>query len=373
MHPIPLALCITDLDVGGAERCVEKLAVGLNRQRFTPVVYCLRPRPENDDASCGVPIEQAGIPVHYLGARHAWNLPRLVRELTEKLRCQNPQVIQTFLFHANFVGRLAARRAKVPHVVSGVRVAEHHAHWHLWLDRWTRGLVDRYVCVSHAVAEFTSRMSAIDRDRLVVIPNGIDVESLRGVVPADLAELGVAPDRRVVTFAGRLEPQKGLSWLLDTAVGWLPDLTDCDLLLVGQGRQRAALEKQAIRLGIADRVRFAGWRSNVVEILAASDLVVLTSRWEGMPNVVLQAMALGLPVLATDVEGARELLGPVAEDQIVAYGDTETFVNKLVALMNDRPAAEQFGRLNRQRAASDYSLDKMLRGYETLWESLAGG
>lgn len=373
MPPIRLALCITDLDVGGAERCLEKLAIGVDRQRFVPVVYCLAPRPQDDEASCGAPIERAGIAVHYLGARHAWSLPRLIHDLSERLRCQNPQIAQTFLFHANIVGRLAARRAGVPYVVSGVRVAEHHARWHLWVDRWTRGLVDRHVCVSRAVADFTSRNAAVDDNRLVVIPNGIDVEGLGAVKPANLAEFGIAAGRRAVTFAGRLELQKGLSWLLDTAAEWLPRLTDCDLLLVGQGRQRAMLERQVVRLGLGGRVRFAGWRPNVAEILAASELLVLPSRWEGMPNVVLQAMALALPVLATDVEGARELLGPAAAPQTVAYGDTETFVKKLVTLIEDRRGAEQLGRENRERAASEFSLGKMIGAYERLWESVAGG
>ncbi|MDD4267544.1 MAG: glycosyltransferase [Pirellulaceae bacterium] len=372
MPPIRLALCITDLDVGGAERCLEELVIGVDRRRFSPVVYCLAPRPQNDEASCGAPVERAGIAVHYLGARHLWSLPRVIRDLSERLRRQNPQVIQTFLFHANIVGRLAARRAGVPCVVSGVRVAEHRARWHLWVERWTRNLVDRHVCVSRAVADFTARNTGIDNNRLVVIPNGIDVDRLRAVKAASLAEYGIAAGRRAVTFVGRLDPQKGLSWLLDTAVEWLPRLASHDLLLVGHGRQRAALERQAVRLGIGGRVRFAGWRPNVAEILAASDLLVLPSRWEGMPNVVLQAMALGLPVLATDVEGTRELLGPAAA-QTVAYGDTPTFVNRLVTLIEDRRSGAELGLENRQRAASEFSLGAMIAAYQRLWESLAGG
>lgn len=192
------------------------------------------------------------------------------------------------------------------------------------------------------------------------------------VKAASLAEYGIAAGRRAVTFVGRLDPQKGLSWLLDTAVEWLPRLASHDLLLVGHGRQRAALERQAVRLGIGGRVRFAGWRPNVAEILAASDLLVLPSRWEGMPNVVLQAMALGLPVLATDVEGTRELLGPAAA-QTVAYGDTPTFVNRLVTLIEDRRSGAELGLENRQRAASEFSLGAMIAAYQRLWESLAGG
>ena len=115
--------------------------------------------------------------------------------------------------------------------------------------------------------------------------------------------------RDVVTCIGRLDRQKGLDWLLETAAIWLPQLPRCDLLLVGQGPERRKLEAQCRGLGIGDRVHFAGWRPDVAEILAASRLLVLPSAWEGMPNVVLEAMAAGLPVVATDVEGVRELLG----------------------------------------------------------------
>ena len=123
----------------------------------------------------------------------------------------------------------------------------------------------------------------------------------------------------MVTFVGRLEKQKGVNWLIESAPLWLAELPDCHLLLVGDGPMRATLESAAAASGLGERIHFAGWRADVPEILAASDLLVLPSAWEGMPNVVLEAMASRRPVVATDVEGVRELLGPGADLQTVPY------------------------------------------------------
>lgn len=169
---------------------------------------------------------------------------------------------------------------------------------------------------------------------------------------------------------GRLTPQKGLLWLIETAPRWLDKLPDCDLLLVGKGPQRNRLERLSARLGISDRVHFAGWQANVPEILAASRLLVLPSRWEGMPNVILQAMATGLPVLATNVEGVAELLGEWAEKQTVTFGNSQLLVEKLFAIMSAPGLATQLANGNRIRAANDFTLARMVAAYETLWESL---
>ena len=174
----------------------------------------------------------------------------------------------------------------------------------------------------------------------------------------------------MVTCVGRLDRQKGLAWLIEAAQAWLGRLPECDLLLVGRGPQRRKLERMCRRGGIADRVHFAGWRADVPEILAASDLLVLPSVWEGMPNAVLEAMASGLPVVATAVEGVEELLGPAAAAQTVRYGDSQAFADKVVRLMEDREAAAQLGRENRHRAEEDFDLAGMVEAYQTLWEEL---
>jgi len=370
MPPTSIALCITDLDVGGAERCLVELATRLDRDRFCCEVYCLGARPSDDATSCVPPLEEAGIPVHCLGGHRCWHAPSIIRQLTRLLSQQSPQILQSFLFHANLLGRIAARRAGIPNVISGIRVAERHARWHLWADRLTQKMVDRHVCVSHSVARFSVDHARLTADRIVVIPNGIASERFPAGQPADLTQYGVPAGSRTITFVGRLTPQKGLRWLLKTAPDWLDKLPDCNLLLVGKGPQRNRLQRLSARLGISGRVHFAGWQANVPEILAASRLLVLPSRWEGMPNVLLQAMAGGLPVLATNVEGVVELLGKKADQQTVAYGDSQLLTDKLVAIMSSPGLASQLADENRIRAANDFTLGRMVTSYQTLWESL---
>ena len=370
MAPIRIALCITELDAGGAERCLTELATRIDRSRFAPVVYCLAPPPQRENASCLPALIAAGVEVHCLGGRGVWQFPVVAHRLKRLLLAQKPQIVQTFLFHANVLGRIVTRRAGVKKVVAGIRVAERAARWHLWLDRLTRSWVDRYVCVSQAVADFSAKQMGLPPEKLVVIPNGVELEKYPAQQPADLRAFGIATGRRVVVFVGRLEPQKGVRWLIETAPMWLAKLPNCDLLLVGEGPLRASLETAARAAGIAARVHFAGWRADVPAILAASDLLVLPSAWEGMPNVVLEAMASRLPVVASDVEGVRELLGPNAARQTIRYGHTQTLIDTMVSLMLDRTSLGSLGIENRRRVEENFGISRMVQAYEDLWESL---
>lgn len=373
MAKLAVALCITDLDVGGAERCLVDLALRLDRSRFDPVVYCLGPRPPRDEASCVPPLEQAGIEVHCLGATRKRHFLGVVRQLTQHLIQRRADLIQSFLFHANLAGRIAARRAGIECVLSGIRVAEREQRWHVWLDRLTSRRVNRYVCVSQSVAEFSVAEGGLPAEKMVVIPNGIDLDRYPAETPADLREFGIPPGRRVVTYVGRLETQKGVRWMLETAPRWLQRVPGSELLVVGKGPEQAELERLALLGGVRQRVHFAGWQRDVPAILAASSLLVLPSLWEGMPNVVLQAMASRLPVVSTDVEGVRELLGPNVEQQAVPYGDTNALVERIATILSDPEKAAELAENNRIRAESHFSLQRMVAAYQDLWQSLVVG
>jgi glycosyltransferase involved in cell wall biosynthesis len=373
MPPTRIALCITELEIGGAERCLTELATRMDRERFAPVVYCLGPRPARDEASMVPILLASGVETHCLGARGVWQFPILLGRLKRLLKAQDPHVIQTFLFHANIVGRIAGHRAGAKAVVAGVRVAERAAAWHLWLDRLTQRWVDRYVCVSQSVADFSATKARLPREKLVVIPNGIELAKYPARQPADLRQFGIPAGHRVIIFVGRLERQKGVDWLIKTAPRWLSPLADCELLIVGDGPLRASLEAAAKASGVGSRLHFAGWRPDVPEILAASHLLVLPSAWEGMPNVVLEAMASRLPVVASDVEGVRELLGPLAATQTVSYRETQLLTDRLVSLLRDPEAASKVGAQNRQRAEVAFDISRTVNAYQELWESLAGG
>lgn len=362
---------ISDLHVGGAERALVELATRIDRSRFEPVVYCLLPAPPEERSALVEALHAAGVHTEFLNARGWWSLPRVLVTLWRRLARQRPRVVQGFLFHANFVGSLAAWMARVPAVVSGIRVAEPRTS-HLRLARWTDALVSRHVCVSQAVADYSQHAGRLPVEKLLVIPNGIDLSRYAEVVPADLQQLGFRPARRAITFVGRLDPQKGLGWLLHLASKAFERLPDHDLLIVGHGPARDLLERMVRELGIAERVHFAGWQAEIPAILAASDVLVLPSRWEGMPNAILEAMAAGKPVVACAVEGVAELLGAEgdANAQVVPSGDAAAFLEKLVRFVENPQFAVEIGARNRVRAANRFRIEQMVGRYENLYTEL---
>lgn len=366
--PLPLAFVITELDFGGAERCLVRLASGLDRGRFSPTVYCLAPRPMAGQDRLVQQLEAAAVPVRFLGLRRAWQFPLALFRLRRCWSRRPPAVVQSFLFHANVVSAMAPPRAARPAIVTGVRVAD-PARGRQRIEAWTSRRVDRVVCVSRSVADYCARQAGFPREKLTVIPNGIDVQAYptrRCPIPPELVGHG----RRMLLFVGRLHPQKAVDWLLSLAPDLLARLPDHDLLLVGQGPQQAELQQIVTAAGLANRVHFAGWRPDIPVLLAACDLLLLPSRWEGMPNIVLEAMASGRPVAATCADGVRELLGDQAEMQTADFGDRERFLANAVRLVRDQELAQRIGQANRRRAATRFSRQAMIRAYEELYQQL---
>jgi glycosyltransferase involved in cell wall biosynthesis len=188
--------------------------------------------------------------------------------------------------------------------------------------------------------------------------------------PIDLTKLELPPGQKAIVCVGRLDPQKGFDGLLKVTPRILAALPEHDLLFVGDGPQRAALVTLAEQLGIAPRMHFAGWRGDVPQILAAAEMLVLPSRWEGMPNVVLEAMAAGKPVVATSAEGVTELLGDGADEQTVALGGYEALAGRIIQLAQNPQLSAELGRCNRERASSEFSLGAMVERYERLYSEV---
>lgn len=361
--PTPIALCITDLDPGGAERALVQIVTRLDRQSWAPVVYCLSRRGELADV-----LEAAGIETHCLNAspRDAFVILRLAK----LLKRQRPALLQTFLFHANLAGRIAATIARVPIVVAGIRVAEREKRWHLRLERWTKRLVDQHVCVSQAVASFTERELHIGADEVSVIANGVDAQAFTSAPPANLQSLGVPPNARTLLFVGRLHPQKGVRLLLDSFSMLTSEYGDLHLLMVGSGPLEQEEKSHASALGIASRVHWLGSRRDVPGLMRASTLLVLPSLWEGMPNVVLEAMAAGLPVVATAVDGTTEVLTDGVTGFLCEPGSAVAITDCLRAVLQDPVRATACAHRAQTSAVKYLTWDASVAGYQRLWRSL---
>jgi glycosyltransferase involved in cell wall biosynthesis len=362
--PRRIAFCITDLDAGGAERALVQIVTGLSREDWTCKVFCL-----SGEGELVAPLTAAGIPVECLGATSGWSVG-VVGRLASGLRRWGPEVLQTFLFHANLAGRLAAWRTGTPIVVCGLRVAERDGPWRMRLDRWTQRLVTHNVAVSQGVADFSVGEVGLDPRKVSVIPNGIDGERFRRAAPLDLTRFGIPAGARVITFIGRLHPQKDPELLLNAALPLLRQHPEVHLLFAGEGPLREQLEERRCHESPADRVHFIGQCREVPELLRASMVCVLPSRWEGMPNVVLEAMASGCPVIASNVEGSRELIEPNVTGRLFPAGDAAALTGELAWVLEHPAAARVLAETAQTTERMTFEWSRVVTQYDRLYRGL---
>ncbi len=358
---------ITDLDTGGAERALVNLVTRLDRTRWQPSVICL-----DKPSDLNAPLVEAGIEVVNLCVDRRRPLQAIFK-LAREFRRLRPQLVQSFLFHANLASRLAAVFAGRPPVVCGIRVAEREKAWHLKLDRWTNFLTVGSVCVSEGVKRFSETNGGLPAAKLVVIPNGIDTATYDQSVKLKRDDLGLADSDVVALFVGRLTRQKDVSTLLKASAEVARVDPRFHLVIVGDGPDRAMTEEQACGLfDLTGRVHWLGRRGDIPELLALSDYLVLPSLWEGMPNVVLEAMAARRAVVATNVEGSDELVIPGETGWLVPAGDASALVNAMREACN-RENSHTRGVAGRERIEKMFTMDRVVEAYEAVWTRLVNG
>jgi glycosyltransferase involved in cell wall biosynthesis len=362
--PHRIAFCITDLDLGGAEQCLVNVVCGLDRRIWLPHVYCLSQRGalvdrlEQSDISCTC--------LNWRGWPDAWRILSLARSL----RRFRPELLQTFLFHGNLAGRIAGTLAGVPVIVSGIRVAEKEKHWHLRLERLTRRLVTCHVCVSEAVADFSIREAHLRPETVVVIPNGVDVARFADATPVTNTELNAPTDTRWMISVGRLHRQKGHRVLIEAVAPLLSQRPGWRLMIVGDGPLRAELEHQIEQRGCRDQIILLGFRQDVPRLLRTASVFVLPSLWEGQSNAISEAMAAGLPVIATDVEGVAGIVQPGVTGSIVPAGNVDALRAAITPILD---APDEIKRLSgNTHLAAKYLLttEEMVRQYADLYGRL---
>lgn len=359
-----IAFCITDLDPGGAERALVQIVSGLAARGWEPCVYCL-----SGPGALVAPLQAAGIPVECLGATSPWAW-RVVGRLTRALREWRPALLQTFLFHANLAGRWAAWRAGVPATVCGLRVAERDAPWRMRLDRWSQRLVRMNVCVSQGVADFALREVGLPPHKLCVIRNGVEFERFAQARAVDWTACGLPPDATVFLFIGRLHPQKGPELLLEAATPWLKQQSSLHLVYVGEGPLRAELEQQIENRGVMSQVHLLGRRDDVPALLKGAAALVLPSRWEGLPNVVLEAMAAGCPVIATDVEGTREVLSHKETGLLCRVNSVAELRDALGRLWSSPELRRRLGESSQRIVREHFTWTSVIESYDRLYRAI---
>jgi L-malate glycosyltransferase len=380
--PIGIVFVIGSLMTGGAEGQLALLAAGLDRQRFRPAVICLESGGPHEDT-----LKAAGIPYEVIGYegfrifRYPLRTLRQLFRVVGLMRRYRPRIVHAQLFWAYVIGADAARLAGVPFVIAS-RLGLGHFRASLprsWvaLERGATRRTDLVIANSLAVAEDASKGEAIPANKLAVVYNGIDTHSFRPRSETETwetrASLGVGASAQVVTVVANLIHYKGHRYLLEAWPTVLDRFPDAVLALVGEGPLRPVLQEQAARLGVGHSVRLLGTRLDVPDILAASDLVVHPSLEEGFSNAVLEAMAAGKGVIATDVGGNREAVVHDETGLLVPPADAPALAGAMITLLENPERRQRLGRAGRARVERRFDVGSMVRAYADVYEALVAG
>lgn len=367
---IKLLLLIPTLDRSGAEKQFSLLATGLPREEFDIQVVCLTRGGAYESI-----LQEHGIPVTVLHKRLKFD-PVAFFRLRSFLKHFKPDVLHTWLFAANAYGRLAAGKRERPKVLISERCVDSWKQgWQLKLDRKLIPRTHRLIANSESVAEFY-RQQGFPSERMVVIPNGVEVsvESPMSLTEKDalLKEWDIPPGSRIVAYVGRLAPQKrghDLIWSFQL----LRQLTrGVYFVSIGDGPDRVELVRLSQHMGCDHLVRFLGHREDARRLMRAFDVVWLASDFEGQSNSLMEAMAAGVPVVASDIPANRELVADGETGFLVNVGDCPAMSQFTDRILADPELARRLGAAGKERMRTKFDLKTMIESHCRLYHEAAG-
>lgn len=380
MAPRKVLHIVTQLELGGAQRSTLDLLARLDRRRFAPTLVT------SDGFLTGAARAIPELPVTLLPSLrrdiHPWADGLTWARLTAFIRRGRFEIVHTHSSKAGILGRWAARAARTPVVIHTIHGFGFHA--------FQRPPVRR---ACQAIERLTSRVtsafitpSACDRDAGVrlgigtapqyrLIRYGLSPDRL-GPAPAGVSvreELGIPPSAPLIGSIACLKPQKGPLDLVEALRRVAARVPGVHCLLVGDGVLRPQVERLRERYGLAETLHVLGWRTDVSRLLAAMDVFVLASRWEGLPIACLEALAAGVPIAATTAGGIPEAITDGDNGLLVPVGEPGRLADAVVRLLEDAPLRHRMSEANRRAHAGQHRVERMVAEVERLYEDLLAG
>jgi glycosyltransferase involved in cell wall biosynthesis len=360
-------LVVDSLHLGGAERHVVDLAIALRRKGHEVAVAC------SVAGELSGPLQESGIPVRPL-------LDRLVkrrfsvafaRELRKLVKEGGFGLVHAHVYASATAASVATLGLNVPLVIT-----EHsEGSWRTWrtrqVSRWVYRRAKHVVAVSSSIRRLLLQEYGVAPERVIVVPNAVAASS--DTTPSEPPSLpGEWREGPVVGVVAHLKPEKGLNTFLEAAARVSPLLPNVRFLVVGDGPLRGELEASTEHLGLNQRVRFLGFRSDARALVELLDVLVVPSLSEGAPLVILEAMAAGIPVVASAVGGIPDQIRHEREGLLVPPGNSAALGDALFGLLQDLAHARHLGEAGRQRWASEFSYATMVRRVEAVYRSALG-
>lgn len=374
-------LHIIEATIGGARRHVVDVCRGLAQRGVDTALVCAalrEPAMRRDMAElAALGVEVRELPMlrairPHVDLAHVWELRRVMREL-------RPDIVHTHSSKAGVLGRLASCSAGV-----GARVHTPHTFAFLFGAMFSSRSRALFRTVEHALAPSTARFVAVSRDeaatfacagfipeeKIRVVPNGVEPARFAQAQPLERAELGVPEGAPCIAVVGLLNVAKGQDLAIRALAA--PGLERAHLLVVGHGELLATYEQTARECGVAERVRFLGWRDDAPRILRTVDVLLLPSRWEGMPYIVLEAMAAGAPVVATRVDGARGVLEEAGCGELCEVDSVASIADGLRRMLaRSQVERAELGARGQRAVAERYTVAHMVDGLLEVYRELA--
>jgi glycosyltransferase involved in cell wall biosynthesis len=352
----------------GVKRLFAWMIPRFDKSRFNVSLISLRKRDLSNDT-----LEELGIDVTYLhkGKFDPATLPALLKEIDRR----KADVLHMHGYGATTFGRIAAAMRGIPTVL--------HEHANLTDTPWFQKVADKALApytdialaVSQSTADFTIKARLLPADRTKVVYLGVPLEEFSrdwsaDEVSAARASLGIPDGTFAMGTVTRLMPSKGNQYLVDAAREVLAAVPEARIYVVGEGELQPELEAQARALGLGDRFVFSGFRRDVAQVLAALDLLVFPSLWEGTPLTVLEALAMGKPIVATDADGLQDVLTNGSDAMMVPRRDPTSLAQAMISLAHNPTERARLG-ANARRTGATYDIALFVRKMERLYEMLA--
>jgi glycosyltransferase involved in cell wall biosynthesis len=356
--------------MGGSQMHLTQVLRLLDRSRFEPNLYCLTGRGPLLEA-----VRALGVPVYAPAAESSFKglgLVTRVAVLARALRRDRIDIAHNYLLRANLIGAVSARLARVPVVLCSKRGCHLRRGFELVSAKIGNALADNVMVNAEAVRDFVHGNEGCAREKMIVIPSGVDTDRFRPLPPAQFkARLNLPDDRLVIGVVTRMRVRKGVEEFI-RAIGELRQTRpEVHGVIVGEVSLDNSLQELVRSLGLAQNLSLLGRRSDMPDVFSAFDVFVLSSHDEGMSNAILEAMAMEKPVVATDVGGAGEVIRHGQSGLLVPPKDPHALAVAISDVLTQPARAHEMGRLGRRIVEDGFSAHAMVRQMEHVYLDLA--
>jgi glycosyltransferase involved in cell wall biosynthesis len=360
-----LMIITHDLAIGGLQQVIVNICNTIDRSKFNVSVLCLR-----DLGDFAHDIEEMGISVEVIQQRQEKTDYLSFLKVAEILRREKTDIIHTHNTQPFIDGTIAA-------LMTGVKTIVHTDHARSFPDKkrymFAEWLMSHFAYKIVGVSDHTSQnlimYEKISPKKVVTIPNGIDGSRFQIIIDKEKKrkELGILKNGPIMGLGVRLTEQKGITYLLQAMPEIIKEIPNVTLVIAGEGPLDDSLKKECISLGLEENVLFVGRRLDIPELIKLFDLYVLPSLWEGLPMVLLEAMAAGCPIVATDVGGNSTLIEDGFNGSLVKSGDFSALSKEVIKLLIDRDICNKYSANSKKRFDDKFSANYMTKQYERLY------